>query len=51
VARLEKDYGKTLLERSTRRIRLTDDGWRLLSICDPIFQGLNEAEDLLKSPN
>lgn len=45
VARLEQQLGLRLLERSTRKLRLTDDGQRLLSQLSPLFARLGEIAD------
>lgn len=48
VAALERDYGVSLLERTSRSVRITPEGERLFEICRPIFEGLAEAEQYLK---
>jgi LysR family transcriptional regulator, low CO2-responsive transcriptional regulator len=51
VRALETDYGVTLFERNTRRLRLTQEGWQLLELARGIFKGLDSAEDFLRSQN
>lgn len=51
VHALERDYEVALFERNTRRLQLTQEGYQLLGMCGPIFQGLESVEDFLKSQN
>jgi DNA-binding transcriptional LysR family regulator len=44
LAALERELGVTLLNRTTRRIHLTDDGRRYLEYCRPILGHVQEAE-------
>jgi LysR family transcriptional regulator for bpeEF and oprC len=44
VAALEKDLGARLLDRTTRRVALTDDGTRFLARCQRVFLELQAAE-------
>ncbi|UXN67968.1 LysR family transcriptional regulator (plasmid) [Devosia neptuniae] len=46
---LEGDFDVKLLRRSTRKLELTEEGRRLLEICEPIFAGLEEAESYLRT--
>ena len=43
VAELESHFGVKLFERSTRRVRLTEEGQRLLSRCQAPMEQLHEA--------
>ncbi|WP_035058922.1 LysR family transcriptional regulator [Andreprevotia chitinilytica] len=45
VARLEKRLGQRLLERSTRRLRLTEAGTQLLREIGPLFEQLEDVAD------
>jgi DNA-binding transcriptional LysR family regulator len=47
LAALERAVGVTLLNRTTRRIHLTDDGRRYLEYCRLILQQVQEAEAVL----
>jgi DNA-binding transcriptional LysR family regulator len=47
LAALERELGVTLLNRTTRRINLTDDGRRYLEYCRPILDHVQEAEAAL----
>ena len=49
LAALERDLGVRLLNRTTRRIHLTDDGARYLDRCRTILFAMQEAEAALKS--
>ncbi len=49
LAALERDLGVTLLNRTTRRIHLTDDGTRYLEYCNLILSYVQEAEAALRS--
>lgn len=43
IAGLEAYYGTKLFERSTRSVRLTEEGQRLLSLCQGPMEALHEA--------
>ena len=47
LAALERELGVTLLNRTTRRIHLTDDGRRYLEYCRVILSQVQEAEAAL----
>lgn len=47
LAALERELGVTLLNRTTRRIHLTDDGTRYLENCRRILAHVHEAEAVL----
>lgn len=49
LATLERELGVTLLNRTTRRIHLTDDGRRYLEHCRLILGHVQEAEAALRS--
>ena len=49
LAALEHDLGVTLLNRTTRRIRLTHDGEQYLEYCRMILAHVQEAEAALRS--
>lgn len=49
LAALENDLGVTLLHRTTRRIRLTDDGSRYLAHCRQVLSHVQEAEATLRA--
>jgi DNA-binding transcriptional LysR family regulator len=49
LAALERHLGVSLLERTTRRIRLTDDGAQYLERCRVILSAMEEAEEALVS--
>jgi DNA-binding transcriptional LysR family regulator len=49
LAALEQDLGVTLLNRTTRRIRLTHDGEQYLEYCRMILTHVQEAEAALRS--
>ena len=49
LAALEREIGATLLNRTTRRIHLTDDGRRYLEHCRLILAHVQEAEAALRS--
>ncbi|MEO0697811.1 MAG: LysR substrate-binding domain-containing protein [Pseudomonadota bacterium] len=49
VAALERSYGVSLLERTSRSVQITAEGERLFAICEPVFNGLEEAEQYLKT--
>lgn len=45
IAELEQHFGVKLLERSTRRVRLTEEGQRLLDRCQAPVEALNDITD------
>lgn len=49
LAALERELGVTLLNRTTRRIHLTDDGRRYLDYCRRILGHVQEAEAALQA--
>jgi len=49
LAMLERELGATLLNRTTRRIHLTDEGRQYLERCRIILGQVQEAEDILRS--
>jgi DNA-binding transcriptional LysR family regulator len=49
LAALESELGTTLLNRTTRRIHLTDDGSRYLEHCRQILGHVQEAEAALRA--
>jgi DNA-binding transcriptional LysR family regulator len=49
LAALERELGTTLLNRTTRRLHLTDDGRQYLEQCRAILGQLQEAEAMLQS--
>ncbi len=49
LAALERDLGVCLLNRTTRRIHLTDEGARYLERCHVILAAMQEAEEALVS--
>jgi DNA-binding transcriptional LysR family regulator len=49
LASFESDFDIKLLHRSTRKLELTEEGRRLLELCEPIFAGLDQAEGYLKT--
>lgn len=49
LATFESDFDVKLLHRSTRKLELTEEGRRLLELCEPIFAGLDQAEGYLKT--
>jgi DNA-binding transcriptional LysR family regulator len=49
LAALERHLGVSLLERTTRRIRLTDDGTQYLERCRVILSAMEDAEEALVS--
>nr|WKF59715.1 HTH-type transcriptional regulator PgrR [Paraburkholderia busanensis] len=51
VARLEQHLGVRLLQRSTRRVSLTEDGERFYDRCRSILDALNEAESMMLDAN
>ena len=50
LASLERSLGVMLLHRTTRRIRLTEEGALYLERCRAILSATNEAEEALISP-
>ncbi|CAB3800262.1 LysR family transcriptional regulator [Paraburkholderia fynbosensis] len=51
VARLEQHLGVRLLQRSTRRVSLTEDGERFYERCRQILDALSEAESMMLQAN
>ena len=49
IAALERAYGVELVDRTTSRVDLTQEGHRLLDLCRPVFRGLEDTEEFLKS--
>jgi DNA-binding transcriptional LysR family regulator len=49
LASLERHLGVTLLHRTTRRIRLTEEGAQYLERCRAILSATNDAEEILIS--
>jgi DNA-binding transcriptional LysR family regulator len=49
LASLERELGVTLLNRTTRRIHLTEEGARYLERCAVILSAVQEAEEALTS--
>jgi DNA-binding transcriptional LysR family regulator len=49
LATLERDLGVRLLNRTTRRIHLTDDGAQYLDRCRTILSAMQDAEAALTS--
>ncbi|POF28135.1 LysR family transcriptional regulator [Roseibium marinum] len=49
IMTLEKAYGIPLLDRTTSRVDLTQEGHQLLDLCQSVFRGLDEIETFLKS--
>jgi DNA-binding transcriptional LysR family regulator len=49
LKRLEADLGTALFVRTTRSMRLTGAGERLLARCRPLLDGLREAEEELRA--
>src|SRR6187551_357780 len=49
LASLERELGATLLNRTTRRIHLTDEGRRYLEQCRAILAQVQEAEAALRA--
>lgn len=47
IGRLEKEYGQRLLDRTTRRVGLTNDGHAFYERCRQVLADLEEAENLL----
>jgi DNA-binding transcriptional LysR family regulator len=51
VARLEQHLGVRLLQRSTRRVSLTDDGERFYERCRQILEAVHDAETMMLQAN
>ena len=51
IARLEKDVGTRLLNRTTRRVSLTEEGARYYDHCVVILNELEQAESAITSAN
>ena len=51
VARLEAHLGVRLLQRSTRRVSLTEDGERFYEHCRRILDALSDAETMMMQTN
>jgi DNA-binding transcriptional LysR family regulator len=51
IARLEKDVGTRLLNRTTRHVSLTEDGSRYYDHCVAILNELEQAESAITSGN
>ena len=49
IAALERAYGVQLIDRTTSRVDLTQEGHRLLDLCRAVFRGLEDTEEFLKS--
>jgi DNA-binding transcriptional LysR family regulator len=49
LASLEREVGVSLLNRTTRRIHLTEEGARYLERCQAILSAIQEAEETLTS--
>ncbi|MDN2659884.1 LysR family transcriptional regulator [Neptunomonas sp. CHC150] len=49
IAQLEDDLGVRLLQRTTRKLKLTDDGEELFSRCQPLINELETARDQLSA--
>lgn len=47
IGRLEKEYGQRLLDRTTRRVGLTNDGHAFYERCRQVLADLEEAENQL----
>lgn len=47
IAQLEDDLGARLLQRTTRKLKLTDDGEELFARCQPLINELETAKDYL----
>ncbi len=47
IARLEQEYGQRLLNRTTRRVGLTNDGLAFFERCRQVMADLQEAENQL----
>ena len=49
IAQLEDDLGVRLLQRTTRKLKLTDDGEELFTRCQPLINDLENAKDQLSA--
>lgn len=49
IAQLEDDLGVRLLQRTTRKLKLTDDGEELFARCQPLINELESAKDHLSA--
>ncbi|SIS54166.1 LysR family transcriptional regulator [Neptunomonas antarctica] len=49
IAQLEDDLGVRLLQRTTRKLKLTDDGEELFARCQPLINELDSAKDHLSA--
>ena len=49
IAQLEDDLGVRLLQRTTRKLKLTDDGEELFARCQPLINELDTAKDHLSA--
>ena len=49
LSRLEKQLGVRLLQRTTRRVRPTEEGLALYHRCRPLFDALGEAEEAVRT--
>lgn len=49
LSRLEKQLGIRLLQRTTRRVRPTEEGMALYRRCRPLFEALGEAEEAVRT--
>jgi DNA-binding transcriptional LysR family regulator len=49
IARLERQLGVRLLERTTRRVQVTDIGQKLFARAAPLFSALRDVEEEAKS--
>lgn len=49
LSRLEKQLGVRLLQRTTRRVRPTEEGLTLYHRCRPLFDALGEAEEAVQT--
>lgn len=49
IATLEDDLGVRLLQRTTRKLKLTDDGEDLFARCQPLINELESAKDYLSA--
>ncbi len=49
IAQLEDDLGVRLLQRTTRKLKLTDDGEDLFARCHPLINELESAKDYLSA--
>ena len=49
IAQLEDDLGVRVLQRTTRQLKLTDDGEELFARCQPLINELDTAKDHLSA--